>query len=283
MILNHRTIPLELNEISSNILNKNIPITQNPFKESDYMTTVVGIKSTNGIVIASDSQFTAVDIKDLQGNKIFKINDFTALGGAGEIGQTKMLVDKLRQELGNELLSDLSLREKVEDVLLGFYKKYTVEWKDKLQLHQYINFFDPLSVLGTKLIDNIYGLYVIRFTPRPWLESIDNYETIGSGDSLAKLILRQQSRAPNFESKTFADLPYEYNIWVASLTINEIKAFETYSGGSTRLAIINKDGYRLLTNEELSNYYNNYIDGITGIFNKSGMNKEMIKAFFPKL
>ena len=49
------------------------------------LTTVIGIKSVDGIVLASDSQYSTGFTKDLCGSKIFKINRFTALGSSGQV------------------------------------------------------------------------------------------------------------------------------------------------------------------------------------------------------
>jgi 20S proteasome alpha/beta subunit len=51
------------------------------------MTTVIGIKCSDGIVLASDSQFTADKTRSLGGSRIFKVNDSIALGAAGYLDQ----------------------------------------------------------------------------------------------------------------------------------------------------------------------------------------------------
>ena len=41
-------------------------------------------------------------------------------------------------------------------------------------------------------------------TPKPWLEPIEVYESTGSGQYFASLVLKQQNRAPNSQwSNTF--------------------------------------------------------------------------------
>ena len=86
------------------------------------MTNVIGIKCNDEIILASDSQLTAGKMKTLDGSKIFKINNFVALGAAGIESQMNMLADALKQKLDNNILSDLELRTKIEDVILELHK-----------------------------------------------------------------------------------------------------------------------------------------------------------------
>jgi 20S proteasome alpha/beta subunit len=98
------------------------------------LTTVIGIKSSDGIVLASDSQFTAMYRKDLKGSKIFPINKFIALGAAVIVSQMKDLVAELKQNLGNNIYSDLDMRRKIEDTLLSLHKRYNLHWSESLAI-----------------------------------------------------------------------------------------------------------------------------------------------------
>ena len=69
----------------------------------------------------------------------------------------------------------------------------------------------------------MYQMYSLRFLPTPWVESLDVYETIGSGAPFAALLLKILSRTPASSGETFADIEFGYNIWLAAYTINEIK------------------------------------------------------------
>lgn len=61
------------------------------------MTTVIGIKSKDGIILASDSQYTVDKMKILDGSKIIQINNFVALGAAGYVSQMNILADVLNK------------------------------------------------------------------------------------------------------------------------------------------------------------------------------------------
>ena len=213
------------------------------------MTTVIGIRCNEGIILASDSQFTSDRIKILGGSKVFKINNFIALGAAGSVSQMSMLADSLKQKLGENIYSDLELRTNIEDVLLELHKNYNLRWSKALEKETFV--FNPSAILGGKLNDGSFKLYRIFFTPNPWLEPIEVYESIGSGQLFASLVLRQQSRAPNSQGKTLADVDLNYNIWVACYVINEIKGFDTYSGGSTKIAVIHNEGLSFIPDKKI--------------------------------
>jgi 20S proteasome alpha/beta subunit len=72
--------------------------------EIEPLTTVIGIKSKDGIILASDSQLTAGKMKTLGGSKIFKINNFVALSVAGIVSQMNILANALKQKLGNKII-----------------------------------------------------------------------------------------------------------------------------------------------------------------------------------
>ncbi|MGC2425841.1 MAG: hypothetical protein WA421_02295 [Nitrososphaeraceae archaeon] len=59
------------------------------------MTTVVAIKSDDGIILAGDSQGSNNTMKDLDISKLFPINDSIGVGAAGDIGHIRVLIDKL--------------------------------------------------------------------------------------------------------------------------------------------------------------------------------------------
>ena len=163
------------------------------------LTTVVGIKSKDGITLASDSQYTVDRMKILDGSKIIQINNFVALGAAGYVSQMNILADALKQKLGQNTFSDLELRTKIEDALLELHKNYNLIWSKALEQETYV--FKPSSIIAAKLKDGSFNLYKIVFYPEPWLEPIEVYESVGSGQYFASLVLKQQNRAPSLKDQ----------------------------------------------------------------------------------
>lgn len=243
------------------------------------MTTVVGIKSTDGIVLSSDSQWTSYPIKDFAISKIFRINDSMGLGVSGTSFYIKILVEELQKIIIDKSTTELGLRKNIDNILTDLFKEKVVERSRKLGYTQINNLFDAIGLLGVKLYDGNFVLYRLRLSPpNPQIDPVDNYDTIGSGASYAQLVLRQQSRAPLAIGKNLADIELNYNIWVAMLTVNEIKSVDLSTGGNTRVAVIDRDGFRELTR----NIYEWYREQIANLmYEKVHTTKQAVKALFP--
>jgi len=74
---------------------------------------------------------------------------------------------------------------------------------------------------------------------------------------------------------------------VACIVINEIKAFDTYSGGSTKVVVIHNDGIVFIPDKQIIEIYNEALDDISSslsqaLIYKNKITKEMFKQFFPK-
>ena len=80
------------------------------------MTTVIAIKCKDGIVIASDSQGTSNTIK-LKAKKIYGINKFIGLGGAGDSSQIKYVVNQLGKDLKSQENKEFELEESLQDLI----------------------------------------------------------------------------------------------------------------------------------------------------------------------
>jgi 20S proteasome alpha/beta subunit len=241
------------------------------------MTTVVAFKSSDGIILASDSQASNDTMKNLEVGKIFQINDSMGLAGAGDIGHISVLVDELKQQLEiRKYNTELELREVLDNTLCQLFRKYDVERSERLGFSKTVFLFEPSAMVGAKLNDGTFALYRLRFPP--WVYPIDEYDAIGSGELYAKLIIRQQRRIIPYGSDTL-----DYNAWISMLTINEIKTFDTDTGGITQVTIINKDGLRQLSRDEAKYRYNQYREYIVNkIAENVGITKERAMRLFPE-
>jgi 20S proteasome alpha/beta subunit len=126
--------------------------------QEDLLTTVIGIKCKDGVVIGTDSQFTETTYgtKSLTENKIHRINEFMILGGSGDVYQTNVLVESLQENLSNKQYSDIELREIImEKVLRPLYKEYNPDPTQRIS-------FYPLSLLAARTEVGC-RLYVIIF------------------------------------------------------------------------------------------------------------------------
>lgn len=255
--------------------------------ETDYLTTVVGIKSSNGIVFASDSLFTGDETK-MFGSKIFKVNHSIALGISGRMDQMEILFEALEQKIKDTKYShNDALESDIIDALLALHKKYNLKWSEGLGKDVIV--FKPESMLGAKLDNNKCVLYRLSFDPDPWVRPIRIYDSIGSGQLFASLVLRQQSRPPASDNKTFSDLPLKYNLWVACLTLAEIKSFDKQSGGSTKVALVTENDVILPPDDKIKEFYNTVVASISstygGVLAVNGNIQEterILRDIFPK-
>jgi len=225
-------------------------------KTDKRMTTVVGIKSSNGIIISSDSQGTNDFMKSLEISKIFQINKSIGVGLAGDIGHISVFVDELKKTIGDEHYdNELDLRQKLDNVVCNLLQRFNVQRSQRLGFEQTMSLFDVSAVLGAKWGDNKFALYRLRLTPKPWVYPVENYAGIGTGEDYAELLMRQQSRAipAGLEFN-----PINYNIWISMVTVNEIKAFEPNTGGTTHVAIIDENGFRIMDKTTVIELYNQY-------------------------
>lgn len=224
-------------------------------KSRDPMTTVVGIKSNDGIVLASDSQATGELIKDIGMSKIFRINASMGIGVSGIVGHIKILQQMFKQEFKSaQFETELDVRQNAEKILCELFRKYNVERSDRLGFKTTQYLFDGSAILCTKLNDGVFVLHKLTLIPQPWVELVEDYdyEAIGSGEIYAKLLIRQQNRAPQYG---LSGTPTYYNAWVAMLAISEIKTIDSKSGGLTQVAILDKSGFRILTEHESREIY----------------------------
>ncbi len=259
------------------------------------LTTVVGIKCNDGIVLACDSQGSykkGLDMKSLDENKIFPIPKgrqpaYLALAGSGDSAQIKMCVEELAEGLGDQRFSDRQLRENVLSVLLELHRKHNVERSRFLGLAEVGMFFHPVSILGAKLEDingqMSFGLYLLE--PAGWVNPIDEYETLGSGSALADLLMKQIKRSMNAFHITWSTLSVEDATMFSSYVINEVKTSDRYTGGMTKVAVINSGGFRELSETEVSGNYNKFLDiitkGLSQGLAQSGLASDAFKKAYP--
>ncbi len=221
------------------------------------MTTIIAIKSTDGIVMASDSQATTPTTKNLEVSKIYRINDSIGMSASGKEFQIKILLDKLKQDLENkEFDSESNLRKQLDNILIELYKTYNVERSIKLGYKETKLHFNPQALIAAKLKNNEFCLYYIYFNETTsWITLIDSdYMAIGSGSTLANFVLMQQSRPYISSNQKLSDMNLLHNIGVATIVINEVKAVDRNTGGKTKIVLI-RDKYVEISEHEQQQFY----------------------------
>lgn len=198
------------------------------------------------------------------------------------MGHIRVLVDTLKQNLNDEVFdTELQLRQRVDDVLLYLHRIYNVERSGRLGYAETQNLFRSEALLGTRLQNGTFCLH--HLTLEPWVYAVDNYQTIGSGFQLANLVLKQHSRAPNFYGKNLSDLEIKYNVLVTSYAINEVKAIEPYTGGKTKVVLIDKTGYKEMPDETVRDLYNTMVNEVSTKLGTWLSDDESIKEMLAKI
>ena len=259
------------------------------------MTTVIAIKSKDGIVIASDSQGTSNTIKT-KAKKIYKINRFVGLGGAGDSYQIMDVVNHLQKDLNStefsEYKTEVLLKESLAKSFGNLHKIKNVDQcaNAGYYLESYFPFCPDVLILA-KIKDEederfcFYrggfgeiGKYKVKISDAYMINS--DFETIGSGSNLAYLVLSQQTRIYSLNNNRLSELPLKICIGVALYTISEVKDIDPLSGKDTVIAVIDKDEFREIPPKEHALYYDAMIEGlsksITDLSNNRKM-KEIVK------
>jgi 20S proteasome alpha/beta subunit len=239
--------------------NINIDILDNLTLEED-MTTIIAVKCNEGIIIASDSQSTAGNTKNLMTSKIFQVNKFAGVGCAGFIGHINNLVNKMKEKSNDELMTDLDTKKNINDGLLELHKQYNIEHPKKAGYNTVIHNLKSSGIFGIKLKDNTFGLDLLLPSGKefaiPYLLPINDYTSVGSGSVYAHLLLKTQFRVmTTVAQQPISSIPLKFLLWVVTYVINEIKETYTYSGGHTDISIINKDGYLNISKDTILKHY----------------------------
>jgi 20S proteasome alpha/beta subunit len=220
----------------------------------DSLTTVLGIKSNNGILLTSDSKVSNEYVKD-RSSKIFRINKSIGVAVSGDLGHIKILLDKLAESLLKiREFTELTLRQKIDDeVVCPLFREYNVERVAKLGLKPVLDMFEASAIVSAKTEDRSFVMYRLNFWPKPSVYLVeDDYESIGTGGWYAQLLMRQHLRA---NPAGLSANSIEYNKWYALIIINEIKSFDAKSGGPTHLAVLDESDFTILNTQEVRDYY----------------------------
>jgi 20S proteasome alpha/beta subunit len=264
-------------EEQQNFIQESIP------NQEDLLTTVIGIKWKDGVVIGTDSQFTdrPTGTKSLIENKIFRINDFMILGGAGNPSQTNILVESLQENLENNLYTDKELRKIImKNILAPLHKDYNVELSHNIGLKETRLSFYPSSLIGAKLAEN-FGLYRIDL---PYIYPITGYEVIGSGHVLAHFLFKLNNRWLDIAGEKWSDRRVSQTEKTCGYMINEIKESDLYTGGKIRVTSISCNGMHELSDVDITNLSLDFASSFVELMSEIGKHpQEFIETFMKSM
>ncbi len=197
------------------------------------MTTVVCIKSNNGIVLASDSQGTSSKIKTTT-KKLFKINNHMGIGTSGDSSQIELLVDELKQNFQNEIELESEFKTQMYSFMVNLHRLYNLNHSFLCGYSGVKLFFTPLSIAAAMPRNGDPCIYRMGFgiigknnEASPYLHRVNqDYVSIGSGSSYARIILAQQHRLYSAINKKLSDLSIEHIIGILAYVVNEVKQLD---------------------------------------------------------
>ncbi|MGZ5549096.1 MAG: hypothetical protein ACXWFZ_14225, partial [Nitrososphaeraceae archaeon] len=209
---------------------------------------------------------------------------YVGIGCAGFTGHINSLVDKMKEKLYDGLITDAETRRTINDGLLELHKQYNIEYAKKAGYKTGVHNFKAHGLLGTKLKDNTYGLYLLLPSSKdlviPTVLPIHDYMSIGTGSRYANFMFKTQFRVlSTISQKPVSSLPMDFLIWIVTYIINEIKETDVYSGGHTNISIINKYGWQNIPKDTILKHYDDGIQMICKGLSQSFKNRNLAENF----
>ena len=211
------------------------------------MTTIIGIKCSNGIVIGSDSQLTISGDssgKELNFDKIYKIGESILFSGSGDAYYIERVRQEIEKRYESGFLEEVALSV---DFVPELFEKVLIELESKYNIKDYAEIIFGFYHGETKKhflyrIDN-YHCFAIE---------ISNYYTIGSGRLFANYIFKRV-----FETQLTMVLAISPIIYV----IGETVKIDKYSDAPIKLGLITDIGLILFApNNLIENAHGAFID-----------------------
>gem|GEM_PF-1515223 len=233
------------------------------------MTTVIGIKCSDGLVLACDSQSSfgrGIDVKRLNQQKVFFVDDKTFLSGSGSDAQIKEVYEQLLygrdQFLQNRIqyykekgtasppLSVYDYKNIIlYDSLLLLHKKYNVSRAKILDLdHKKEVFFNPTCIFCARIDESSseVGFLLCLLFYDGFVEPKEDYATVGTGSPYAELLLKSLYRK---------DITVEEASMLAPYIMSEVLEIDKHSGGSIVVVVLGKkEGAKYLTEDQINKY-----------------------------
>jgi hypothetical protein len=253
---------------------------------------VISIKSKDGIILASDSQGTSSKVKTTI-KKVFKINSHAGMGASGDSSQIELFVDELGQNLQNEIVLESGSRTQMYGILANLHRIYNYNHSFLCGYSGAPLFFTPVSLVAVKPKNEDSYLYRMGFgTPgknnevSPYRYKVNNdYVSIGSGSTYARLVLTQQDRLYSAINRKLSDLSMINNVGIAAYIINEVKQLDVETGGKTQIVVVDHDGYRELSYDEQTKCHQmmtaNLFSSLNAHFSNADKTSRIIKYLFP--
>ena len=196
------------------------------------MTIAAGFCCSNGIVLATDSQYTLGYLARIQGPKIFRLKDRNglrmAVAGAGDVAYMQKAVEDIDRRLDEKFQGPVNhdqISDIIEKVVTRLYlgHLYKCPAPDNERPHFWLLVAVWIEGLGVRLIR----------TERTAVCYVNGFWCLGVGDILSNYLLRSRYQ----QSLDFEDI-----IAIASYVINETKSYVPGCGGETEIVVLGENG-----------------------------------------
>lgn len=210
------------------------------------VTIIVGIISSDGIVVASDSQtsYAPTSSNRRDTDKICKLK--FASGGqvfvaqAGDAVMTGRAIEILQNEVSAASFDDYRKPAELAEKSVRTLKEEVANlnhWKpgDKSS----VNFWEDTesAIMIAYFHQEKPYIYLLSFWPGVAIKQ-DRYACLGCGATVAEFILSRSYTS---------DIKLHESVVTAIYTVEEVKRVDSFCGGPTKIGILKKDGPSALT------------------------------------
>jgi 20S proteasome alpha/beta subunit len=210
------------------------------------------VKCEDGALLASDSQGEfqrGLPVKRLARRKIYRIDEMSAVAGAGDVSDIQKAVRALRSAFKARPYNrdeDVYV-QMIEQTMLTLHKTYNINRSE--YLGQSAEIFHPALIFAgqTREGEEKYCLFFAHYDGVA--EPINDYVTIGSGAAYAELLLKNYYRT---------GITLNEAIGVAIYVISRVEETDPSCGGPIQIGILQGEkfgGYKELEPEEISEAY----------------------------
>jgi len=221
------------------------------------MTTIVGIKCSDGIVIGADTQKTLdayfYSYKELNYKKIFRIKNDILFAGAGNVTYIEKIKEALSERYDNKK-NQLNIPETFEKIFKFVYENYPIDKPFQL-------------IFGCKNSKKELNLYQIH-SQCNIAEKIDHFYTIGTGNFFARYIIN------NFLD---LDLSIVDAVSLICYVLDEVCKIDLNSGTPINIAYLKSCGISFVEKEKITKIITKINDYLPSL------NKYITKFFKEKI
>ncbi|ACX72039.1 proteasome endopeptidase complex, beta subunit [Methanocaldococcus vulcanius M7] len=200
-------------------------------------TTTVGLICDDAVILATDKRASMGNlIADKEAKKLYKIDDYIAMTIAGSVGDAQAIVRALIAEARlYKMRTGKNISPRACATLLS----------NILHSSRMFPFLTQIIIGGYDLTD---GPKLFSLDPLGGMNEEKTFTSTGSGSPIAYGVL---------EAEYDRDMSIEEGLKLALKALKSAMERDTYSGNGVSVAVITKEGVKLLSDEEITKLLGN--------------------------